>query len=89
MPSQAAIDAANEITYESWKSDREGDLYCNGPRKLKEWPALRDMVADAIDQARREAYLRCANYVGVPSGTGHCAALFRKWANEADGGESD
>jgi hypothetical protein len=35
---------------------------------------------------RREAYLRCADYVGVPSGTGHCAALFRKWANEADGG---
>jgi hypothetical protein len=54
MATKEAIEAANEIVYESWRSDRDGDLYCNGQRKLKEWPELRDAVAEAMDKFRSQ-----------------------------------
>jgi hypothetical protein len=53
MATKEAIKAANEIVYESWRSDVDGDLYCNEEYKLKDRPALRDAVAEAMDKFKR------------------------------------
>jgi hypothetical protein len=52
MATKEAIEAANEIACVLWRSDRDGDLYCAGEFKMKEWPALRDATAEAMDKFR-------------------------------------
>jgi hypothetical protein len=65
-PSKEAIDAANQIVYEHWGTDSDGDLRYGGSRTLESWPALRDKVAEALDSFRAKENLSWCDKNGWP-----------------------